>query len=176
MGELEMYRGITWPTGSVSSVHYGGPLQGGPSPSENRHKIIRRTWLPNNLNWTNKIGPGVNWARSGEWSDARRRRTCKSSFTSMEVWLGADLRLWGGRKMEKWWWDCFFTSNRVLHGFILLWVLAKNMGGGQDGQWNNGDEVFTCCGPVGHLVGTQPVIHKLSVRHITDRLNSRDQI
>ena len=53
MGEPELYGGITWATGSRSSVHYGGPRThfGQPSPHhrphENRHKIIRRTWLPN---------------------------------------------------------------------------------------------------------------------------------
>ena len=53
MGEPELYGGITWATGSMSSVHYGGPRThfGQPSPHhrphENRHKIIRRTWLPN---------------------------------------------------------------------------------------------------------------------------------
>ena len=54
---------------------------------------------------------------------------------------------------------------------LLSSPLGQNMGGGHD-RWNNGDELFTCSA-AGQCLGTQAVIHKLSGRHITDRLNSR---
>ena len=103
--------------------------------------------------------------------------TCKSSFSSMEVWLGVGLRLWGGSQgLEKWWWD--WCSRKILSALTVFYMvlllsspLGQNMGGGHD-RWNNGDELFTCSA-AGQCLGTQAVIHKLSGRHITDRLNSR---
>ena len=55
---------------------------------------------------------------------------------------------------------------------LLLWVLPKNMGGGH-GPCGIMVMRFLPAAVRPESVGTPPVIHKLSVRHITDRLNSR---
>ena len=163
MGEPELYGGITWATGSRSSVHYGGPRThfGQPSPHhrphENRHKIIRRTWLPN-----------IGITSVQEWENGRL--------------TGQTLVDWGwgygegARDWKKWWWD--WCSRKILSALTVFYMvlllsspLGQNMGGGHD-RWNNGDELFTCSA-AGQCLGTQAVIHKLSGRHITDRLNSR---
>ena len=82
----------------------------------------------------------------------------------------------GARDWKKWWWD--WCSRKILSALTVFYMvlllsspLGQNMGGGHD-RWNNGDELFTCSA-AGQCLGTQAVIHKLSGRHITDRLNSR---